>query len=61
MYSINERDIIESVDEGLERIKNRVYRPFIFVMPLLFVPFMDVAITEFTDRLCVLFRNIVGI
>ena len=39
----------------------RVYRPFIFVMPLLFVPFMDVAITEFTDRLCVLFRNIVGI
>ena len=61
MYSINERDIIESVDEGLERIKNRVYRPFIFVMPLLFVPFMDVAVTQFTDRLCVLFRNIVGI
>ena len=61
MYSINERDIIESVDEGLERIKNRVYRPFVFVMPLLFVPFMDVAVTQFTDRLCVLFRNIVGI
>ena len=61
MYSINERDIIESVDEGLERIKNRVYRPFIFVTPLLFVPFKDVSVTVFTERLCELFRNIVGI
>ena len=50
MYSINERDIIESVDEGLERIKNRVYRPFIFVTPLLFVPFKDVSVTVFTLR-----------
>lgn len=61
MYAINERDIIDSVDEGLERLRTRVYRPFIFILPLIFVPFMDVAVTEFTDRLCVLFRNIVGI
>ena len=61
MYAINERDIINSVDEGLECLRTRVYRPFIFILPLIFVPFMDVAVTEFTDRLCVLFRNIVGI
>lgn len=61
MYSINERDIIDSVDVGLERLRTRVYRPFIFVLPFIFVPFMDIAVTEFTDRLCVLFRNIVGI
>ncbi len=61
MYAINERDIIDSVDEGLERLRTRVYRPFIFILPFIFVPFMDVAVTEFTDRLCVLFRNIVGI
>lgn len=61
MYAINERDIIDSVDEGLGRLRTRVYRSFIFILPLIFVPFMDVAVTEFTDRLCVLFRNIVGI
>ena len=61
MYAINERDIIDSVDVGLERLRQSVYRPFIFVMPLLFIPFKDVAVTEFTERLCVLFRNVVGI
>ncbi|MBE5898474.1 MAG: hypothetical protein E7279_02625 [Lachnospiraceae bacterium] len=61
MYAVNERDIIESVDEGLEKLKDSLYRPFVFVTPLLFVPFMDIAVTEFTDQLCVLFRNIVGI
>ncbi len=61
MYSINEREIIESVNIGLERMKSRVYRPFVFILPFVFVPFMDVAVTVFTERLCVLFRNIVGI
>ncbi len=61
MYAVNDRDIIESVDEGLGRLRTKVYRPFIFIMPFLFIPFMDVAVTVFTDRLCVLIRNIVGI
>ncbi len=61
MYAVNERDIIDSIDEGLERLRTKVYRPFIFIMPFLFIPFMDVAVTVFTERLCILFRNIVGI
>lgn len=61
MYCIGDNAIVQSVKEGLVNLKTKFYKPFVFVLPLLIIPFKDVAISDLTDHICILLRSVIGI
>lgn len=61
MYCLCDNNIVQSVEEGLANIKTKVYRPFAFVLPLLVIPFKDIAVSDLTERICFLLESVMRI
>ncbi len=58
MIALRDKDFIEEVHRDVSTVRGKVFTPFLFAYPMLFVPFNDIVISELVDRVCILVRNI---
>ena len=58
MIALRDKDFIEEVHRDVSTVRGKVFTPFLFAYPLLFVPFNDIVIVELVDRVCIIIRHI---